>query len=190
MRKVVLHHTCKRDGGSDFVLQNAPFLAIDNRESKKYQFLGSGYYFWEDDIKQAHYWGQVHYGKDNYFIVQFLCNIDEDDLLDLDSKTGYNILEKVKEKFSEHTKRIKNISDKCNNWSLSQWISFFYKYNETYSIGFDFKAIKVKDYNFSRKKEQKIFFVQEKQNYTCLGGVYIYFFRKKEDMCIKKKELI
>lgn len=186
MRKVVLHHTCKKDGGSKFVLQNAPFLAKDDKSAKKFQFLGSGFYFWEDDINQAHYWGQVRYGEDNYFIVQFVCNIDEDDLLDLDSKTGYNILEKVKEKLLAFT----NTPNKQNNWTLSQWVNFLYKYNEIYSIGFDFKAIKVKDYNFSRKKEQKIFFVQGKSNYTCVGGVYIYFFRKKEDICIEKKELI
>lgn len=188
MKKVLLHHTCKRDRGSVFVLQNAPFLAKDDERNRKFQFLGSGYYFWEDDIDQAHYWGSVHWGRNNYFIVKFDCEIDDNDLLDLDSKTGQNILEKIKEKISKNILITK--TKKYNNWSLSQWVTFMYKYNRICSVGFDFKAIKVKDCNFSRKKEQKVYFVQEKPNYTYIGGVYIYFFRKKEDMCIKNKELI
>ena len=73
MKKVVLHHTCSQDNGEAFVRKNAPFLAKDNPQNRKYQFLGTGYYLWEDDIEQAKRWGEVHY-KNSYFVVEFECD--------------------------------------------------------------------------------------------------------------------
>ena len=67
---MVLHHTCSRENGEAFVRKNAPFLAEDNPQNRKFQFLGAGYYLWEDDIEQAKRWGEVHY-KNSFFVVVF-----------------------------------------------------------------------------------------------------------------------
>ena len=88
---MVLHHTCSQDNGEAFVIKNAPFLAEDNPRNRKYQFLGTGYYLWEDDIEQAKRWGEVHY-KNSYFVVEFECDIEEEDILNLNEREGQKAL--------------------------------------------------------------------------------------------------
>lgn len=49
---------------------------------EKYQFLGSGYYFWDNNIERAHKWGQQHYnGK--YKILELPLELKGDHFLDL-----------------------------------------------------------------------------------------------------------
>ena len=55
----------------------------------------------------------------------------------------------------------------------------------TFGIDFGYRIIRVKDVSSA----QKIIFTPNKPNYTYIGGSYIYFFKKKEDMNIIKKEL-
>lgn len=77
----------------EFTEQGAPFLArnpeekqgfpvIDSRESERFQFLGEGYYFWDDNIERAHKWGNVHY-KGHYLIMELPLKLEGDDFLDL-----------------------------------------------------------------------------------------------------------
>ena len=44
--KTIGHHTCKSDGGAEFVLKNAPFRSV-KIEGGEFPFLGEGYYFWD-----------------------------------------------------------------------------------------------------------------------------------------------
>jgi len=57
-------------------------------------------------------------------------------------------------------------------------------------IKFAYKAIKVKDEIASSKREQRFDFTFHKPNYTYLGGVYFYFFKRKEDMNVINKEIV
>lgn len=177
MKKVLLHHTCKQDGGEEYVLKNAPFFAKDFSQEGKFQFLGSGYYLWEDDIEQAHHWGKKHYNN-QYYIVAFECEIDETLVLDLDSKKGEKIFSDLQKLFkAKGTDR--NIKDYCLNKVLNTL------FKGTFGIDFGYRIIRVKDVSSA----QKINFTPNKPNYTYIGGSYIYFFKKKGDMNIIKKEL-
>ena len=176
MKKVLLHHTCKQDGGEDYVLKNAPFEAKEIQQINKEQFLGSGYYFWEDDIKQAHHWGKVHYNN-QYYIVAFECEIDEDFLLDLNSREGQKEFFAL---YSLYEKRANQINRKINKFPLNTFFNVLFKGKS--GINFAYKTIKVKDEIASSKREQKFLFTSHKPNYTYLGGVYFYFFKRKGDM--------
>ena len=184
MKKVLLHHTCKQDGGEDYVLKNAPFEAKEIQQINKEQFLGSGYYFWEDDIKQAHHWGKVHYNN-QYYIVAFECEIDEDFLLDLNSREGQKEFFAL---YSLYEKRANQINRKINKFPLNTFFNVLFK--GKYGINFEYKNIKVKDEIASSKREQKFLFTSHKPNYTYLGGVYFYFFKRKEDMNVINKEIV
>ena len=63
MKKVVLHHTCSQENGEAFVRKNAPFLAEDN----------------------------PHY-KNAFFVVEFECDIEEEDILNLNEREGQKAL--------------------------------------------------------------------------------------------------
>ena len=113
MKTVVLHHTCGQEGGEEYVLANAPFYAKDFAQERKYQFLGAGYYFWDDDIEQAHYWGKVHYNN-KYYIVVFDCNIDEEFLLDLNTREGQKMffeMQKALQEVISITNKSVNVED-------------------------------------------------------------------------------
>lgn len=176
MKKVLLHHTCKQDGGEDYVLKNAPFFAEENQQMNKGLFLGSGYYFWEDDIKQARYWGKVHYNN-QYYIVAFECEIDEDFLLDLNSREGQKEFFELCNLYIQKAKRIKRNINKI-------YLNVFFNslFEDKFGIEFVYKAIKVKDQFASSKREKEFLFTSNKPNCTYLGGVYFYLFKRKEDM--------
>ena len=167
---MVLHHTCSQENGEAFVRKNAPFLAEDNPQNRKYQFLGTGYYLWEDDIEQAKRWGEVHY-KNSFFVVEFECDIEEEDILNLNEREGQKALFEM----------IKNIQIEfgvnLRGLPLSKIFSLIYKSH----ITFNYKAIKVKDECFSRGRQEVFRFVSTKKNFTYLGGVYFYFFKNKID---------
>ena len=55
----------------------------------------------------------------------------------------------------------------------------------TFGMDFGYRIVRVKDLSSA----QRINFTSNKPNYTYIGGSYIYFFKKKEDMNITKKEL-
>ena len=71
-------HTCKLDGGKDFIIPRVPFLS----SSQEKQWLGKGYYLWTDSIFFAHEWGKDHY-RSNYAINQFEINVPKDQFWDL-----------------------------------------------------------------------------------------------------------
>ena len=184
MKKVLLHHTCKQDGGEDYVRENAPFFAKDFSQGGKCQFLGSGYYLWEDDIEQANHWCKVHYNN-QYYIVAFECKIDEDFLLDLNSREGQKEFFAL---YSLYEKRANQINRKINKFPLNTFFNVLFK--GTSGINFAYKTIKVKDETASSKREQKFLFTSHKPNYTYLGGVYFYFFKRKEDINFINKEIV
>lgn len=179
MKRVVLHHTCSQKGGKDYVLENAPFLAKNNAQNRKFQFLGEGYYLWENDIEQAKYWGKVHYDN-SFFIVEFEYDIEDKLLLDLNAREGQRTLYKIIDTIQ------KEVGLNLKNWPLSKLLSFIYRSN----INFIYKSIKVKD-EFSSRRRQEIFkFTSVKDNFTYIGGVYFYFFRNKDDMNIISKNIV
>ena len=82
MVEIELYHTCRDEGSSDAdILAAAPFMA----EAGKPQWLGVGYYFWVESLKQAQSWGKRSpaYYPQGYLVIRYLLNLNRDDLLDL-----------------------------------------------------------------------------------------------------------
>lgn len=118
-------HTCK-SATAAYLLKNAPFKSEkyfkhDLKSGKKrtvLPFLGEGYYFWEENINEAHSWGVSHY-KGNYAIVNYKnISIDVAFLLDLTDRRVINDFEKQKAVFLDRfPERV--------NWNVAQWIELF-----------------------------------------------------------------
>ena len=64
-----------RDNPDDVAAQG-PFLCVNK------PWLGRGYYFWDNLMTRAHWWGKKHYNG-QYIICQASANIDDDKYLDL-----------------------------------------------------------------------------------------------------------
>lgn len=78
MKNRVLYHTTENRDNPDYVEHNAPFKCTHDA------WLGEGYYFWEEFIENAHWWGRTHY-KDNYFICRTSCDLDSLNILDFEN---------------------------------------------------------------------------------------------------------
>lgn len=68
----------------------------------KLQFLGEGYYFWDDNIERAHKWGWDHYDGD-YKIMELPLELKGDKFLDLvgsraDLQGFCRVFDKMREK--------------------------------------------------------------------------------------------
>lgn len=73
--RTIGHHTCGKCN-NDELLANAPF------KSEEGSFLGIGYYFWDNNIETAKWWGENNYGG-NYSIVEIDLELKGDSFLDL-----------------------------------------------------------------------------------------------------------
>lgn len=83
------YHTCKTDGGREYVSNVGPFLSGEN-EPGRWQWLTQGYYFWTDDPYFAHIWGRASY-KNNYAILKCTLSFQSDMLLDLAGNVSHSI---------------------------------------------------------------------------------------------------
>lgn len=71
-----IYQTVSDRDNPDEVEECGPFICESN------PWLGRGYYFWDNLIRRAHWWGNSHCdGK--YMICQAYADIDEDKYLDL-----------------------------------------------------------------------------------------------------------
>lgn len=75
-RKVV-YQTLRYLDNNDVVLRDGPFKC-----TQKNAWLGSGYYFWEESIKPAKYWGEKFHDN-KYIICKASCKINEDNCFHL-----------------------------------------------------------------------------------------------------------
>ena len=75
--KFIVQHTCKKDGGEDHVLANAPFYSEYNPDKNQKPFLGAGYYFWEYNIDYAKIWGNMHY-ESEFYVCESKIDIDHE----------------------------------------------------------------------------------------------------------------
>mgnify|MGYP002681284847 CR=1 FL=1 len=71
-----LYQTVADKENPDFVENEGPFIC-------RYKpWLGVGYYFWDNLLERAHWWGRTHYSN-NYMICKAYVDIESDKCLDL-----------------------------------------------------------------------------------------------------------
>ena len=183
--ETVGHHSCYRDGGYEFVLENAPFIAKHNPETGKKQFLGTGYYFWDDNKEMALYWGRKHYAG-NFYIVECELCFDDDCLLDLIGvRKHQKYLMQVREKLA---KLFPYTGDK---WCLGNFIEFLKYINETdkrYEGIFDFKAVRAVD--VKQEAMPKIYFVEGKKSHTNLNPRYVICLYEINSLILQSKKIL
>lgn len=71
-----LYQTISDRGNPDYVEEHGPFIC------KSHPWLGVGYYFWDNLLTRAHWWGRIHC-KNQYMICEAYAIIDDEKYLDL-----------------------------------------------------------------------------------------------------------
>lgn len=142
-----------------------------NRPKSKPPFAGDGYYFWEDNIEAAEWWGYVKYAKKGFPFRIFKIDIDliyDGTFIDLIGNR-------------QHIKLIANLIRKtkmnidCSEWKFHHFIAYFRKLELRQKGIFPFKMIRFNDAKLNPKiQEPLLLSAQEQaQNSVLLNPFYI-----------------
>ncbi|MGM0641928.1 MAG: hypothetical protein ACQESN_10965 [Thermotogota bacterium] len=182
--KTIGHHTCKQDGGKEHVFEEAPF---PSKVGKRLPYLGSGYYFWDNNEKQAHWWGQKHYQGKYYILVAELA-FPQKFVLDLaGSREDLNFIQELA---AITKRRLKE----AENWGLAQFIEYF-KLGRHYKLDyiekfFEYKVIKAKEVKKSRE-QTSIKFVHRTSGVLDLDPLFFYCLMRPDTLkYIKKTDVL
>ncbi|MGL5914409.1 MAG: hypothetical protein ACRCZB_09610 [Bacteroidales bacterium] len=141
------------------MLANAPFFA-ENKEGENTQFLGEGYYFWDNNLEMAQIWGDSHY-KEPYFIVECEIDISPEKCFDLVGNREHQIL------LSNLLLRLRNRNHDKQNWTVADCLDFLKTLDSKDT--FPYQSIRATDYVVPETLEQdKCFFVKKYNHYTIL----------------------
>lgn len=81
------YHTCDDTEDIDKIERDVPFRSkwkevTDPKNPPKQPFLSEGFYFWEQDLESAHWWGQAHCDN-KYVVFRYNISIEDPHFLDL-----------------------------------------------------------------------------------------------------------
>lgn len=182
MKDYIGHHTCKQDGGKEYVLENAPFFSAWKANSPTTPFLGSGYYFWDYDVNQAKKWGTDHY-KSSYYILQAIIHTTDENFLDLvGDRTHMEYLLKMAKRFAFARK-------KPFDWKLGELIEILKRASKTDTAVFPFQIIRAQDYAIYIDHEFKYFF-RDSYAWTYLNPRHIFCLITVNNVLLSNKEII
>ncbi len=130
------HHTTKSDGDINRVRQLAPFISSGGYRD----WLGKGYYFWDNDIQAAHYWGKSHYNS-KYYIFKVELSIKTNTVMDLVGNREHMI---DMQNYFVDLKKFKKDSEK---WTIRLMLDLLRRLNNLplYKGIFPFKAVRCID---------------------------------------------
>lgn len=157
------HHTCKKSGGEAYVLKNAPFLSTI--KNSKIPFLGIGYYFWDDNIEMAKYWGWSNYNN-NYYIVENDLDCQPDVFLDLvgNRKDMRLFVDLMDDMIGRGINREK--------WTVGAFIEFMKRLRIHNKDVFPYQIIRAVD-NSKINEQFKYYFVQGRGEFTNLSPIIV-----------------
>lgn len=193
--KTIGHHTCSSEGEKSAIEQNAPFISTyipddEEGENNRHPFLGTGYYYWDNHIELAIWWGQVHY-RGRYYIVKSNLEIDDGTFLDLVGSRASMIWLKD---------RIDELEEKGiprTDWTLGNLIEFLKEIKTETGLNevFPYAAIRSIDYKAKGKSNFSINFAprkhpKEKISFTLLDPRMIICVIEKDESIIKTREIV
>jgi len=189
--QTVGHHVCLKTGGRAKVLDESPFLAeyIPNNleEENKYQFLGSGYYYWDDNLNYAKTWGKNHCRGD-FFIVESDLNLAKGLFLDLVGNRGdirffYNLMKDLSSHVRKDARTIAGVIDIARGLEVLAPGTFSYKV---------IRSLDYTQFEKTDKSEDKkaVRYVENKFNITLLNPRFIICLLEKSDVILLSKTIV
>jgi len=182
------HHTCLYNGDRESVLRNSPFLAEYKPKEGKMQFLGTGYYFWDNNLELAKVWGKHHYnGK--YAVIEVDFDLKSDSCYDLVGNRSHQI--DLAERLNKLS--VNSGSNKTKKWTLSQFFTFIRKFAVSNRDIFPYEMIRAIDL-LNHKKYEKvhelILFTEDKDNYTVINPKIVICVFDKNRLNLQTKRIV
>ncbi|MFK7908918.1 MAG: hypothetical protein AB8B69_27565 [Chitinophagales bacterium] len=167
--QIIGHHTCSKQGTIEEIKKNGAFLSTHiEGDTSQHKFLGTGYYFWDNNIGMAHSHGQKNY-KRKYHIFEATLEINDHSFLDL----AGNRIDMIR--FQEIMSRLREIEE-TKNWGIAHFIEFLKRKNL-----FPYRAIRAIDTSIDPKEIIK--FIANRRNFINLNPIFIVcLIDKKSDM--------
>ena len=172
------------------ILRNRVYQTVQDRDNpdevelygpfkcKKNPWLGQGYYFWDHEIKLAHWWGSKAGYENNYMICEAWCNMTGNDLCWDLHENGFH-----RDEFHETILKIVelNLSKKPHDITVDQVIEFVknkksFKYEAIRILGVN-SVKKIK--GFKNVGARMLFRRGKEAYYDIFPAVQICFFNKK-----------
>lgn len=158
--KIIGHYTCSQEGSILEIEKDGPFLSEHTeKDFEKHKFLGTGYYFWDNNIGMAHAHGRYNYRR-KYYIFEAALNMDENIFLDL----AGNRIDMLW--FQEVMAKLKEVDVSTLSWGIAHFIEFLKSKNQ-----FPYRAIRAID--VGAKPKELIRFVPDRENTTNLNPIFI-----------------
>lgn len=167
MEEKELYQTLENRSEIQHIIDNAPFICNWSNT-----WLGTGYYFWDTFIDNAHWWGEIRYKK-NYIITKFICDFSSSTCFDLVSNARH--LQDFNDVLS--LLREKGILDECT--TVARVLAFL---RDTGS--FDYEAVRAYGVNSISETNKKYssrmkFELGKKQYLDYLPAWQVCIFEKK-----------
>jgi hypothetical protein len=157
--KIIGHHTCSKTGNIQEIEAVGPFISTHiEADSQSHKFLGTGYYFWDNNIGMAHSHGQKNYRR-KYYIFEAELNVEDDTFLDL----AGNRIDMIH--FQEIMSILSEVEE-TKNWTLAHFIEFLKRKGQ-----FSYRAIRAMDTSIDPQEILK--FVPDRSNFINLNPIFI-----------------
>lgn len=145
------YHTCRKEGGEDYVLKNAPFKSVNCPGTEHRQWLGEGYYFWTGSDRYAHEWAKRNRFRKGHYIVKAQLDFGAYPVLDLvgeveDQELFMELIQHAKTHYTKAKKSGCDMPDvNFDKESVGDFIIFL-QYLDLLEPGiFNFVAVKAQD---------------------------------------------
>lgn len=181
--EIIGHHTCSKEGGEEKVLRDAPFKSRSIKGKNYIPFLGAGYYFWEDNIEAAKYWGQSHYA-DTFFILEFDVAFENDKYLDLvGSRKHLMYFQKLQQWLIQK----KHCSASASLGEIVEKLKIL----STQQKGiFPFKIIRAIDATSRVKDSEKVYFQRNQPNFLNMNPKFVVCIWNLEEVNLYSRKII
>lgn len=164
--KIIGHHTCRQVGSIQDIENEGPFLSTHiEEEHSQHKFLGTGYYFWDNNINMAHSHGQKNC-KRKYYIFEANLDLKDKEFLDLAGN-------RIDMLFFQDIMKKLNVQTETQNWTIAHFIELLKKLKI-----FNYRAIRAIDNSIDPKEATK--FVVDRANFTNLNPIFIVCLLDKE----------
>ena len=91
----ICHHTLGNQGNSKDIIASGPIKGVSANN-----YFGEGYYFWDDNLKHAMWWGKKQY-QNKYYIFEANVVFDLNKMFDVTDRSCISFLKDVVDEFLE-----------------------------------------------------------------------------------------
>jgi len=176
----VIYQTLEDRNNADIIESDGPFKCNNNQA-----WLGSGYYFWESFIENAHWWGRECNSYSNGYVI---CKAN----YNLDQEFCFNLIDNP-DHIKNFQKTIRLLKEKglYNNKTTVSRIIYYLK--DTLKL-FKYDATRVYGVHSKNKNSKYTFSLPFKshgaQYLDLLPAIQICFYSKKNNLYLRNYQII